>query len=92
MKTLVKQFLNEELDRRSFTSGMLALGFSAAATESVLTSVAAAQGSDDPELSYKIEGTGGDILVENLKAAGIRNIFSTTATGMTTTSICSSRT
>ena len=83
MKQLVKQFLDHQISRRSFFNGLIALGLSSKAAQSVLTSVAAAQEADGPDLSYPVEGTGGDVLVENLKAAGIEYIFSTTATGMT---------
>jgi len=83
MKMLVKQFMDQQISRRRFASGLAAMGFSKIAVNSIVSSAAAAQEPDDPELSYIVEGTGGDILIENLKAAGIEFIFSTTATGMT---------
>ena len=40
MKTLVKKLLDQDLSRRDFGKAMLAMGFSAAAIDSVLSSVA----------------------------------------------------
>ncbi len=83
MKALLKRFLDREISRRSFASGLMALGFSGSAAQSILSSAAQAQ----PELTQEgvdFVGRGSEILVETLKSADIRYVFNTTATGMTT--------
>jgi len=40
MRALAKRFLDQELSRRDFARGMAALGFSGAAVQSVLSSMA----------------------------------------------------
>ena len=81
MRDLLKQFIDQDISRRDFGKGLLALGFSAAAVESVLGSLASAQ-VPPPETGQRLEGTGSEILLATLQAAGVRNIFGTTATGM----------
>lgn len=81
MRRLYKQFLDQEISRRDFTIGLAAFGFSAAAANSVASSLAAA-GGPPPAEGVQFRGTGAEVLAETLRAAGIRNIFGTTATGM----------
>jgi benzoylformate decarboxylase len=81
MRSLFKQFVDSEISRRDFTLGLAALGFSAAAVDSM----AAALGGIEhpvPAAGVSFKGTGAEIFVETLRAAGIRNVFGTTATGM----------
>ena len=81
MRSLFKQFVDSEISRREFTLGLAALGFSASAVESM----AAALGGVPqplPAEGISVKGTGAEIFVETLRAAGIRNVFGTTATGM----------
>ena len=84
MRHLVKQLLDQELSRRDFGKAMLAMGFSSAAAESVLNSVA--QAADEPvsQGSYEFTGNGGEIIAECLKAAGVEYVFDTNSTGQTT--------
>ncbi len=81
MRDLLKRFIDLEISRRDFARGLAALGYSAAAVQSVTGSLASAQ-IPPPELGERIEGTGSEILLATLQAAGVRNIFGTTATGM----------
>jgi len=92
MRTLVKKVLDRELSRRDFGSAMLAMGFSAAAIESVWRSVAAvaAESSGEPTRKprgeprgepFEFIGNGGEVLAECLQAAGIEYVFNTNSTG-----------
>ena len=81
MRGLFKQFVDREISRREFALGLGALGFSTAA----VNSMAAALGGIEqplPAAGISVTGTGAEIFVETLRAAGIRNVFGTTATGM----------
>src|SRR5262245_47895511 len=82
MRDLVHRYLSRSLSRRGFISGMAKSGFSLAAATSVLDSLAPLLDSDalaaesDPASSVTfVEGTGGKLLVEQLRAAGVRFIF-----------------
>ena len=75
MRALVKQLVDKELSRRDFGKAMAALGFSAAAAQSVLNSVAVAE--DELLTAYEFTGNGGEIVAECLKAAGIEYVFDT---------------
>lgn len=74
MRTLVKKYLQEGLSRRDFIAEMTALGFSVTAAHSV--SEAMALTPLQSESIRTIEGTGGELLVETLKAADVRYVFS----------------
>ena len=80
MKTLVKKFLDKEISRRGFVKSMVTLGFSTAAIDSVLNSIAYAD-TTPPSRGESFEGTGADVLIEVLKAAGIEYIFNSNSTG-----------
>ncbi|MCC7282087.1 MAG: hypothetical protein IT556_06865, partial [Acetobacteraceae bacterium] len=84
MRGLVKRFADGGLSRRDFTLGLAALGFSASAADAVASAldpgVALAQ--PLPAAGTRMKGTGAEVFVETLRAAGIRNVFGTTATGM----------
>ena len=59
---------------------MLALGFSSSAINSVLHSAAMAASTSSVE-AYDVEGSGGMIVAECFKAAGIKYIFDCNSTG-----------
>lgn len=82
MKSLAKQFLDHELTRREFAVGVAALGFSAAAAESVAAAVAA-PGGNRSRRGRAFSGTGGEVLAECLRAAGAEYVFDTNSTGQT---------
>ncbi len=81
MKELVKQFLNHDISRRRFSQGLMALGLSGSAIQSILASTAQAQ-TAVPDEGLEVTGTGGDILAETLRAAGVEYIFNVSSTGM----------
>ena len=76
MRDLLRDYFDGRLSRRGFFSRLVATGLTAAAARSVLE--AADFGSSDaasagaPDL---VSGTGGDLLVEQVKAAGTRYVF-----------------
>jgi len=81
MRDLLMQFLGREISRREFGRGLAALGLSAPAVNALLSSAASAQ-LPPPAEGVPFTGTGAEVLVETLRAAGVRYIFGTTATGM----------
>ena len=84
MQGHIKALLDGQLSRREFGKALAAWGFSVAATESVAQMVDEAGDRGGPGGKGRtVEGTGAEILVEALLAAGVEYLFSTTATGMT---------
>jgi benzoylformate decarboxylase len=83
MRGLFKQFVDHEISRRQFTLGLSALGFSASAVNSMAAALGGIQ-QPPPAEGISIKGNGAEIFVETLRAAGIRNVFGTTASGMST--------
>ncbi len=81
MRGLFKQFVDSEISRREFTLGLAALGFSAAAADSLAAQLGGAA-MPPPAEGLSVRGTGAEIFTETLRAAGVRNVFGTTATGM----------
>ncbi|MDP6435941.1 MAG: thiamine pyrophosphate-binding protein [Gammaproteobacteria bacterium] len=84
MRHLVKQLLDQELSRRDFGKTMIAMGFSTAATESVLSSVAVAADEGVTAAAFEFTGNGGEVIVECLRAAGVEYVFDTNSTGQAT--------
>ena len=82
MKTLAKRFLDQELSRRDFARGLAAMGFSAAAIQSVVGSIAQGQTAVSRD-GVKFVGSGGEILAECLLAAGVEYVFDVNSTGQT---------
>src|SRR5713226_4385910 len=78
MRELVRGYLDRELDRRGFFEHMAAMGFTFAAAQAVLepldASERAAVRTDIPGATT-IEGTGGDLVVAQAKAAGAEYLF-----------------
>src|SRR5688500_5752059 len=78
MRELVMSYLRNDLSRRGFIKKMTGAGFSAVAARAVLESLSsvtasAAELSAVEPAEYKtIRGTGGEILVEQLRAAGVK--------------------
>ena len=77
MREIVNSYLHGEVSRRGFIKGMIGLGFSSAAARAVLDSLlpveAVAEGG--VEGARTVVGTGGELLVEQLKAAGVEFLF-----------------
>ncbi len=77
MRELLWEYLGGNLSRRGFLRSLVAAGFTASAARSVVE--AAESGgeelADTGGASYRVNGTAGDLLVEQIKAAGTKYIF-----------------
>ncbi len=80
MRDLIKQFLDSDLSRRDFGKALLAMGFSQAAAQSVVSSVAVAAKTGGAG-GYEFTGNGGEIIAECLQAAGVEYVFDANSTG-----------
>jgi benzoylformate decarboxylase len=79
MRQLVRRFLDHDLSRRGFVSRMAAMGFTAAAAQSILEPLEASERAaiaTDALGSATIEGTGGELIVAQAKATGAEFMFS----------------
>ncbi len=88
MRKLVHAYLSRRLSRREFFHRLASSGFSVAAATSVLESLtpvleaeAATAGSPGAKSPTVVEGTGGKLLVEQLRAAGTTFIFNCNSSG-----------
>lgn len=86
MKHLIKQYLDRGVSRRSFLSSLGALGISSIAAEAMARSLAPFLPADEtpasnPAWMREMRGTGGALLVAQLKAAGIQHIFFNPSSG-----------
>ena len=87
MKDLIKQYLDSRISRRQLLSGLGTLGITAAAANSVAQSLApllpAAEdgGTEGAAASRSVKGTGGALLVAQLKASGVEHIFFNPSSG-----------
>ncbi len=88
MKDLIKQYLDQGMSRRQLVSGLSALGMSTVAAKAMAQNLApaaagqtAAPASAAPAAIREVEGNGGRLFVEQLKAAGVEYIFFNPSTG-----------
>lgn len=77
MRAVIRDYFDGRVSRRGFLERLVASGFSAAAARSVVHAaerggVAGGQAAAD---SYSINGTGGELLMEQVKAAGTKYLF-----------------
>jgi benzoylformate decarboxylase len=77
MRELLAQYLDNRLSRRGFFRRMAAAGFTASFIESMLSELAQAETlANEGSESYRTAtGTGGELLVEQLKAARVKYVF-----------------
>ncbi|MDA2928995.1 thiamine pyrophosphate-binding protein [Acidobacteria bacterium AH-259-O06] len=74
MKELMEQFLGNRISRRSFVHTLAGLGISAAGIESIVReSEAVVKGNHFA--ARRVTGTGGELMVAQMKAAGVRFLF-----------------
>ena len=78
MRDLVKNYLRGSMSRRSFVRRSSALGFSLAATHSVVSALQPLRAADTTPFT----GTGGELLAEQLRALGTRFLFVCNSSGM----------
>lgn len=88
MKHLIKRFLDGGISRRSFLSALGALGINTMAARSMALSLAPFQRAEgdpgtenSPSWIREVRGTGGALLVAQLKAAGVQYIFFNPSSG-----------
>jgi len=87
MKDLIKQYLDQGLSRRKLVSGLSALGMSTVAAKAMAQNLTPAAQSPAPAAAAapaairEVEGNGGKLFVEQLKAAGVEHIFFNPSTG-----------
>ena len=78
-RELVEDYLGRRLSRRGFLGGLSRLGFGAGAATALVDSLAplaaAATEGGAAAAAPALEGTGGQLLVEQLRAAGVRFLF-----------------
>jgi len=80
MRSVINDYLNNTTSRRGFIKNMLASGITMTSAESVLRSLE--NSSEDRVLGagqYRtVTGTGGDLLVQQIKDAGVKFVFTNT--------------
>ena len=83
MRKLVKDYLDHRISRRQFFSGLTALGFTFGSAQSVLDWVSPPMQAQTHSLSARriVEGTGGELLAEQLIASGVKYVFGNSGTG-----------
>ena len=73
MREILNQFMDNRISRRTFVQALAALGVSAAGIESTVRAAEAAlTGAGSGEM---IHGTGGELMVAQMKRAGVRYLF-----------------
>jgi thiamine pyrophosphate-dependent acetolactate synthase large subunit-like protein len=79
MRTLVRQYLDNEISRRGFLGQLSALGVSVASAQALLASLTVAEAADSPEegasSSRIAQGNGSDLLFDSLLEADVKYIF-----------------
>src|SRR5262245_54551867 len=79
MRQLIHQFLSGAVSRRSSLSSLVQIGFTTAAASSLIEAAERGEMIEQgaaPAAARKVQGTGGALLVEQVKAAGTKFIFS----------------
>ncbi len=77
MRELIGSYLTRNLSRRGLFESLVGLGFTAAAAESLIRPLDAAEtvGAADGAAFDKVSGTGGEAVVAQMKAAGVEYLF-----------------
>lgn len=77
MRELIGSYLTRNLSRRGLLESLVGLGFTAAAAESLVRPLDAAEavGAADEAAFDKVSGTGGEAVVAQMKAAGVQYLF-----------------
>jgi thiamine pyrophosphate-dependent acetolactate synthase large subunit-like protein len=83
MKDLIKQYLDNGMSRRQLMTGLSALGMSSVAVKAVAQSLETfGQGASPPPSAVRqMKGTGGELFVQQMKAAGVQHLFFNPSTG-----------
>lgn len=80
MRTIITGYLNKTISRRGFIKNMLASGYTMASANSVLKSMEGLREENSlGAVEYRtVMGTGGDLLVQQIKEAGVKYVFTNT--------------
>jgi len=80
MRSIITGYLNNTISRRGFIKNMLASGFTIASTNSVMKSMEGLKEENSlSKAEYRsVVGSGGDLLVQQIKEAGIKYVFTNT--------------
>jgi len=80
MRSIISSYLNNTISRRGFLKNMMASGFTMASADSILKSLEnAREGLPAGPADFKtIQGSGGDLLVQQIKEAGVKFVFTNT--------------
>ena len=76
MQQLLRDYFDGRVSRRGFMQRLVATGFTAAAARSVLGAAEAGAAENDGTIGTPFKGTGGELLVDQVRAAGTKYIFS----------------
>ena len=82
MRELVREYLTGSVSRRGFIAKAMGAGYSLAAARSAAAALAPLQSSGATPATRTVTGTGGELLAEQLLAAGTRFIFICNSSGM----------
>ncbi len=72
---IMGQFLDRSISRRSFMKALGAIGVSTAGISSIVKSAEAVERGMAPMKARSFTGTGGQLIVEQMKAAGVKYLF-----------------
>jgi benzoylformate decarboxylase len=72
---ILSRLLNHSISRRNFIKALGAIGVSTAGISSMLKSAEAVEKGITPLKARSFTGTGGDLIVEQMKAAGVKYLF-----------------
>jgi benzoylformate decarboxylase len=75
MNRLMQEFLEQRLSRRQFVQALSALGIGATGVESLARGAEAVARGDGAAPGQTVTGTGGELVVAQMKAAGVRYLF-----------------
>ena len=80
MRSIISDYLNDSISRRGFLKKMAASGFTLASANSVLKSLENTREEFSfSETEYRtMTGSGGDLLVQQIKEAGVQYVFTNT--------------
>ena len=80
MRSIITGYFNNTISRRGFVKNMLASGFTLKSADSIIKSLENLKEENIlNESEYRtVTGTGGDLLVQQIKDAGVKYVFTNT--------------
>jgi benzoylformate decarboxylase len=77
----VKQYLDRGISRRKLVTGLTGVGLSSVAAKAMAQNLSPTVGAAVEGASREVQGTGGALFVQQLKAAGVKYVFFNPSTG-----------